>query len=369
MATLAVTYSIQSSAGDIAARAEAVALEQSVELPRAAVHDPYIVENIIGKVAKIEPVSDDRFHVIVHYAVATTGYAPAQFLNVLFGNSSLQSDLLLVDVDLPETLLAAFAGPQVGIAGLRALVGPADRPLTCTALKPMGLDATTLAGLCHTFALAGLDLIKDDHGLADQAFAPFAARVRACQQAVVAANAETGGRSCYAPNLLGGPRQLREQVQICRDLGVQVVMLAPMLIGLPAYCELVADGLGMANLAHPAFGGALRIAPELLWGKLCRLFGADAVIYPNYGGRFSYSQATCAALAANLRQPWGHLQPAFPAPAGGMQVDRVDEIVAFYGQDTILLIGGSLYMAGDALLARSQEFVQNVRRAGDQVKG
>jgi ribulose-bisphosphate carboxylase large chain len=45
-----------------------------------------------------------------------------------------------------------------------------------------------------------------------------------------------------------------------------------------------------------------------------------------------------------------------------MQVDRVGEMVTFYGNETILLIGGSLYMAGDALLERSRTFVDNVHR-------
>lgn len=37
--------------------------------------------------------------------------------------------------------------------------------------------------LAGTFARAGLDIIKDDHGIADQARAPFAERVVACQRA------------------------------------------------------------------------------------------------------------------------------------------------------------------------------------------
>ena len=126
-------------------------------------------------------------------------------------------------------------------------------------------------------------------------------------------------------------------------------------------CTAVASLLSL--MAHPAFAGAMRIPPELLFGKLFRLFGSDAVIYPNYGGRFTYSKQICSDLADNLRKPWGEQRPAFPVPAGGMQVDRVDEMVQFYGKDTILLIGGSLYMAGDALGERSRTFAENARKA------
>ena len=57
----------------------------------------------------------------------------------------------------------------------------------------------------------------------------------------------------------------------------------------------------MAFFAHPAMGGAARIAPDLLIGKLFPLIGADAVIFPNYGGRFGYSPDTCRRLAGHAR--------------------------------------------------------------------
>ncbi|HHY56405.1 MAG TPA: ribulose 1,5-bisphosphate carboxylase [Chloroflexi bacterium] len=356
------TYHIRATADEISARAEGVALEQSVELPRAAVRDPHIVENILARVESIRTIGDDLYEVVIRLARATTGDNPAQWLNMLFGNTSLQSDVLLVDVAMPDDQVAAFVGPQFGSAGLRALVDGYDRPLTCTALKPQGLSAAQLAEFCRTFARAGIDFIKDDHGLANQHYSLFAERVARCQAAVAEAADETGHRARYVPNLIGGPRAIAEQVRICRDLGVQAVMIEPMLVGLPLLHELVADGLGMAVMAHPAFAGALRIAPELLFGKIFRLFGADAVIYPNYGGRFSYSQQTCLDLAHNLRRPWGAHKDALPVPAGGMQVDRVQEMIDVYGNDTILLIGGSLYMAGDALYERSRTFVENVRK-------
>ena len=364
--SLFVTYHIHAPANEVAARAEGVALEQSVELPRAAVRDPHIVENILARVESIQAIGDDLHEVVIRLARATTGDDPAQWLNMLFGNTSLQSDVLLVDVAMPDEQVAAFVGPQFGAVGLRAMVDGYDRPLTCTALKPQGLPSAQLAEFCRIFARAGIDFIKDDHGLANQAFSPLAERVALCQAAVEQVAAETGHRSLYVPNLLGGPRAIAEQAHICRDLGVQVVMIEPMLVGLPVMHELVADRLGMAVMAHPAFAGALRIAPELFFGKIFRLFGADAVIYPNYGGRFTYTKQTCLDLANNLRRPWATLKGGLPVPAGGMQVDRVQEMVDFYGNDTILLIGGSLYMAGDALYERSRTFVENVRKGGKQ---
>jgi ribulose-bisphosphate carboxylase large chain len=180
------------------------------------------------------------------------------------------------------------------------------------------------------------------------------------QRAIEAANRETGGRAIYAPTFSGGPGALAAQARVARDCGVGMALVAPLLAGLPAFVEM-RMAFGLALLAHPAFGGASRVAPPLLLGKLFRLFGADATIFPNHGGRFSYSRATCLAIAAAARDPWEGLKPALPVPAGGMSVARTPEMLADYGRDTMLLIGGGLLNAGEALLERSREFVAKVR--------
>lgn len=357
---LRVTYLISSSGAEIRARAEALAVEQSVEMPVSAVRDRYVIDHILARVESIEPASRDRYKVVIRIAAETTGYETGQLLNMLFGNASLQEDVELVDAELPPSLLSAFPGPRWGIPGIRTLVSARGRALTGTALKPQGLPSRELAALCRTFALAGIDVIKDDHGLADQAYAPFAERVQACQRAVDQANRATGRQACYAPSLSGSPKTLAEQARIAREEGVRMVLAAPMLMGMPTFGELVREHLDLPVLAHPALGGAARIHPPFLFGKLFRLLGADAVIYPNHGGRFSYSRDLCGELAAAMRASWGDVRPALPVPAGGMSIERVPEMLEFYGADTMLLIGGALLTAGDGLLERSRAFVEMV---------
>ena len=57
----------------------------------------------------------------------------------------------------------------------------------------MGLSATDLAELAYRFALGGIDLIKDDHGLTNQPFCPFEERVRRCAEAVARRTARPAG--------------------------------------------------------------------------------------------------------------------------------------------------------------------------------
>ncbi|MGH7716721.1 MAG: RuBisCO large subunit C-terminal-like domain-containing protein, partial [Vulcanimicrobiaceae bacterium] len=301
-----------------------------------------------------------RFRVTLQLATATTGEDVTQLTNMLFGNCSLQDDVELDSVEFPATLLERFGGPRYGIAGLRALTGAATRPLTCTALKPQGSSPETLAALCETFGRAGIDVIKDDHGIADQRYAPFAQRVRACHAAAERASTAMGKPVIYAPSLVGSPRAVFENAKIARECGIRAVLLAPMLIGLGTFAEFVSEFGDFVILAHPAFGGASRISPVWLFGKFFRLLGADATIYPNYGGRFAYTPDVCRALAAAAREPWGPIRPAMPVPAGGMPVERVGEMIEFYGLDVMLLIGGSLLSAGEQLAERSRSFARAV---------
>ena len=364
MAWLTATYHVAAPPERIEERARALALEQSVECPLEAIGDQRVLDEIVARVGEIEQIGAERFRVEIRLAVQTIAGDTAQLINMIFGNASLWEDVEYVDVALPEAVLAGFHGPRHGIAGIRALTGAAERPLTNVALKPQGLPIAALAEMAHTFALAGVDFIKDDHGIVDQAYSPYAERVPALQAAVERAVAHTGRPSFYVPNISGTPRDLHARARIARDAGCRAVLVAPMLIGLPAFRELVDDFPEFVYLAHPSFGGSTRIAAPLLYGKLLRLFGADAVIFVNYGGRFAYAPETCAALAANLRAPWGHIRPALPVPAGGMLLGRVDELLDFYGSDSMLLIGGNLLIARERLLDRSREFVDAV--AGHQ---
>jgi ribulose-bisphosphate carboxylase large chain len=363
-ASLRVTYLVRAAADDVAARAEALLLEQTVELPRAvAARDPWVAAHILGCVEEIRAAGDGHYRVTIVQPLATTAGDPAQLLSVLFGNCSLQPDIVLADVELPDEAFDWLPGPRAGLTGLRGLTGAVGRPVLATALKPMGLRPAELGSLCGSFARAGIDLVKDDHGLADHPFCPFEARVEACLRAVEDAARDTGRRALYVPNLTGTPERVMRQLAFARQAGADAVMISPMVVGLPLLHQLASLSEGLPVVAHPAFAGVLRAVESALLGKLFRWYGADAVIFPHAGGRFSFSEDTCRAIAGALRAPHPRVRAAFPAAAGGIRVERVAELVDFYGPDCILLIGGSLYEAGDAMLERARALVDQVTRA------
>ncbi len=357
---MTITYRVRADAASIEERAQAIAVEQSVETPLSAIADERVLRDIVGEVQGVRELEPGLFEVRIGLAVETTGFEAGQLLAMLFGNSSLQDDVALVDADIPDAMAAHFGGPRFGVAGLRATCGAGARALTCTAVKPQGMLVAALAELAGRLAAGGVDFLKDDHGLADQSYSPFSDRVRAIAEAVRRARGETGSRTQYVPSVTGCYEAAASQIALAIEEGVEAVMVEPMILCVSNFHRLVKAFPGMAFFAHPALAGASRIAPPLLLGKLFRLFGADVTIYPNYGGRFSYSPETCRAVADEARKPWAGLKPCIPCPAGGIALARVPELLDFYGPDTMLLIGGSLLQARERVTAETAAFAARV---------
>jgi ribulose-bisphosphate carboxylase large chain len=364
---LRVTYHLAGGdAREAVARARGIALEQTVELAAEAV-PAGVAERVVGRVESVEPLGqgDARWRAVIAFDPAVAGDDVTQLLNLLFGNISLQRGIVVADVDWPPALLRVLGGPRLGIAGLRAATGVERRPLLCTVLKPLGLAAAGLAGRCHQFALGGMDVVKDDHSLADQGYAPFRERVERCQEAVARANRVTGGGTLYFPNVTAAPGATLERALFARRAGCRGVLVNALPAGLALIGEIAA-ATGLAVLAHSALAGAFfhadhGIVPAVLLGDLFRLAGSDAVIYPNAGGRFTFSEATCAAINDRLRRPLGEVRPAFPAPGGGIDAARVPAWIDRYGPETMFLVGGSLYAQSD-LTAAARRLADAVAR-------
>ena len=346
---LTAVYRIRGPADAAAERAEAIAVEQSVEMPVAGIDDRYVLDEIVGRVEDVVEVGDGLHEARVSLAVATVGGDAGQLINMLFGNSSLHEDVTLQDFDVPADLARQFGGPRHGIDGLRLRTGVVGRALTGSALKPQGIPVDRLAVLAERLALGGIDCVKDDHGFADQAYAPVFERISTVAEALRRAADRTGRRTCYIPSLSGDLDRCCRQLDCALAEGVDTVMVAPMIAGVSNVQALVRRYPDAAFIAHPTMAGSACMAPAALYGRLFRLIGADGVVFPNHGGRFGYSAATCRALTDTARTPWHRMASALPIPAGGMTLARVPDMLDFYGRDVMLLIGGALLATREGL--------------------
>jgi ribulose-bisphosphate carboxylase large chain len=333
----------------IEAHAKDICLEQTVEIPGDCVPPAILDAGIVGQVEAITPCAPPSraFDVDISYRADIANDSIPNLLNIIFGNISIRRGIKIIDIRLTADQLHAFGGPAFGVAGLREKLGVFGRPLAATAIKPLGLSVQELVRLAAGYALGGLDVIKDDHGLMDQPFHPFKERVARLQDAIRNANAKTGRKTLYFPMVSGRFDQIEAQMEFAAAQGCAGALIAPLLIG-PDTGFHLARKYGLAVMAHPSFSGTHfhdpehGMTPAMLLGRLFRVFGADISVFPNAGGRFTFSDEECRDLAIAMQEPLGDVRPGFPSPAGGMSIERIDSMVASFDYDAVFLIGGAL---------------------------
>jgi len=364
-----VTYRIfAATLAEARARAEGIALEQTVEVPADVVPQGFVADEIVGQIVEIGAEAEGIYRARISFSPESAGAELTQLFNVIFGNSSIQKGLRCLAIDPGDTIAQRFPGPRFGIAGLRELCGRAKGGLIAPVIKPQGLSCDALAQIAYLCARAGADIIKDDHGLADQAISPFRERVTKIQAAVARANAETGGTAQYFPNIGGQTEDIGANLRFAKDAGVGGILVMPGLLGFGLIHRIARDAtLNLPVMSHPSFLGPYVLSADtgfshgMMFGTLQRLAGVDISVFPNVGGRFGFSAAECAEIADACRTPAGPGKPIFPSPGGGMSADRAAEMQAMYGDDVIYLLGGSLLRHAD----RIGEAISAMRRVLD----
>ncbi len=343
--------------------AEAIALENTLEIPRDLVPAGYIEDVVLGRVESVQAEFKHEgqratWLARLSFHMDAVGTELPQLLNVIFGNASILPGVKVIGTHFNQAVLDCFPGPRFGISGVRERCGRKQGGLLCAVVKPQGSSTEELAELCYHFALAGADLVKEDHGLANQPAAPSKERIKACAQAVAKANAERAAqgdstRALYIASLGGHGDEVKDLAFYAKAQGADAVLVIPGLYGFDAIQRLAQDeSFALPIMAHPAFAGPYVLSSDtgyshgVFFGDLMRLAGADISVFPNYGGRFGFSQAECAQIVAACHNPNGFAQPIMPSPGGGMSLARIPEMMQTYGPDCVYLLGGSLLRLG-----------------------
>lgn len=352
-----ITASSDNEANQIA---QNLCVEQSVEMPPETVSEH--VKSFIAELVSINQQDKKHWSCAIQFPISLFENDTTQFLNVLFGNSSLQPGIQVIGIDL-SVLKNLLPGPSFGISGIRKLLGIKKRAMSSTALKPIGLSADELAQQAFLFAKGGIDIIKDDHGLADQSTAPFSDRISACIRAIKQAEELTGKRTLYFPNITASAHRTLQRFEEALQAGADGILISPQLCGLETMRE-IANMQKLPIMAHPAFSGSYVINPNqgfdpaFYYGTLWRALGADCIVYPNAKGRFSFELDDCKRINENCRQSPNIMKPSLPTPGGGINRESVDYWLGEYGPDTLFLIGGSLYQHPDGIESAASEFQQ-----------
>lgn len=291
-----------------------------------------------------------------------------QYLSVfagnLFGLGSIKR-IRLLDVIFPEKLVRAHIGPQVGIREVRKILGVYDRPLAGTIIKPkVGLNPQQTAEVAGQALRGGLDLIKDDETLTDQAFCPLDKRVEAVMSELDRVEGESGKKAFYAVNVTTGADQILERAEMAVDRGANMVMVDVLTAGFSAL-ERLARGLKVPIHVHRTMHGAMTRDRRhgismLVISRLVRLAGGTNLHTGSYLGKMASDIQETDLCKEALRSDWYDFRRLFPVASGGLHPGNLQPNLEGYGIDCIVQAGGGVHGHPDGITAGAKAMVQAV---------
>ncbi|GAJ38894.1 2,3-diketo-5-methylthiopentyl-1-phosphate enolase [Parageobacillus caldoxylosilyticus NBRC 107762] len=303
---------------------------------------------------------------IVQIAYPTVNFSadiPA-LLATVFGKLSLDGEVKLLDVTLPDAWKKQFPGPRFGIDGIRRKVNVYDRPLLMSIFKGIiGRDLAYLTEQLKQQALGGVDLVKDDEIVFDSDLLPFEKRITAGKAVLNEVYEQTGKRTLYAVNLTGKTFELKEKAKRAVELGADVLLFNVFTYGLDVLQGLREDEeIAIPIMAHPAFSGALTpsefygVKASLLLGKLLRLAGADFVLFPSPYGSVALDKEEALGIAKELTDEKEPLKQAFPVPSAGIYPGLVPLLFRDFGVNSIVNAGGGIHGHPDGAAGGGKAF-------------
>ena len=242
----------------------------------------------------------------------------------------------LLDIEFPDSFLAAFQGPQFGIDGLRALWGIHDRPFFFGVIKPnIGLAPEPFAELAEQAWLGGLDIAKDDEMLADPDWSPLAERSALLGAARARAELATGAKKVYLANITDEVDRLVALHDIVVGNGANAVMVNALPVGLSAV-RMLRRHSRVPLIAHFPFIAAATRLPNFgvhtrVLTRLQRLAGFDVIIMPGFGSRMMTSEAEVLENVAACVDPMGPIKPSLPAPGGSDSAATLETVYRHIG--------------------------------------
>jgi len=272
----------------------------------------------------------------IAYPFRNFGTKIPNLLTVICGEGAFHAPnicaIRLQDIHFPEVFLGAFQGPQFGVQGFRDLLDVYDRPLFFGVIKPnVGLPPVPFGELAYQAWLGGLDIAKDDEQLSDIDYSSLHDRSKILGNLRRKAELETGQKKIYMANITDEVDRLIELHDIAVANGANALLINSMTVGLSAvrmlrkhaHVPLVSHNFELLTLMTQIPYHGVR---EVVFTKLLRMVGFDAIVYPGFGARMKSSKQDIVTSADACLQPMGKMKPMLPIPAGSQWAGSLGEL-------------------------------------------
>jgi len=260
--------------------------------------------------------------------------------------------------------LKTFQGPPHGIQVERDLLNKYGRPILGATMKPkLGLSAKNYGRVVYECLRGGLDFTKDDENINSQPFMRWRDRFRFVMEAVRKAEAETGERKGHYLNVTAATMEdTYERAEFAKELGSPIIMIDFLTAGFTAHTSLSkwCRANGVLLHCHRAMHAVIdrQKAHGIHWrvlAKWCRMIGGDHVHNGTVVGKLEGDRTMTIAINDLLRenfiprdpargiyfdQEWASLAGMFPVASGGIHVWHIPDLVAIFGDDSVLQFGG-----------------------------
>lgn len=330
----------------------------------------------LGKVIEVKSLNHKsnefpKALIMIGYPIVNMNPDIPSILTTVFGKLSMDGQIKLMDLQLPDCLLTQFPGPRFGIEGIRRMIGVHNRPLLMSIFKQcIGLPLHELEKEYQKQVDGQVDLVKDDEIFFRDDYAPTLKRIASFENYNQQQQEKNGKRVLYAVNLTGPVTQLVEQAKQFSNAGASCLLLNVVPYGFDVLHRIAADpDVNIPIIAHPAFTGSFYPSPHyglsasLLIGKLMRLSGADIVLFPSPYGSVAMPKDEALEIANQLQLPNSIHRSAFPTPSAGIHPGLVPTMIRDFGHNIIINAGGGIHGHPQGTTAGGKAFTDAIQAA------
>ncbi|MFB6189030.1 MAG: type III ribulose-bisphosphate carboxylase [Halapricum sp.] len=315
--------------------------------------------------ARAFDVSEGRVSVAYPDALFEPGSMP-QVLSCIAGNilgMKAVERIRLLDCEWPAKLAKSFPGPQFGSAVRSEIFDAGDRPITASVPKPkVGLSADQHARIGYEIWTGGVDLLKDDENLTDQAFNPFEDRLTESLARRDEAQEVTGETKSYLVNVTAPGTEMLERVDLAAEHGCEYVMVDVVTAGWSAVQQVRerCERLGLAIHAHRAMHAAFDRVPDhgvsmRVLAQVARLVGVDH-IHTGTANLGKLENEDTAGINEWLAGDLYGLADVLPVASGGLHPGLVPDLLDALGTNIAVQVGGGIHGHPDGSHAGAKAF-------------
>ena len=289
--------------------------------------------------------SDLKLHkglVRINYPVVLFRHDMSSILSILYGEMIVPENIRLISVDFHPAFLDHFKGPNLGVKGVKDIVGIHHRPLIAGTLVSLnGMNRDEFKNLVSMSSEGGLDIIRESEIFFDDSMIPYEERIKIASDIVSEFSHKFGKNILYAPFVTGSITEISEKISIGIEEGISLFTLNLFPLGFENL-QFLSDTYKVGfivNSGYPPFffeSDLFGIQPTVFFGRFLRMAGADIVIIPSPYRTKNIPHHRSVEVANSLTESFENIDPSMPVIYGEIKPKDMYKIFTDFGNQIVI---------------------------------